>query len=84
MGGMESRTEGEKEKEMDKDPKWPSEADEEATRELVALGDEKGMSGVDLVHLYLHVEAILMRHDRNPRKLLDAMHHLSRTDAGNE
>jgi len=62
--------------------KWPSDTDEEATRELVALGDQRGISGVDLVNLYLDVEAILRRHDRNPRKLLDAMHHLS--EHGNE
>lgn len=58
-------------------PKWPSDADEEATRELVALGDEKGMSGMALIALYLDVEAILRRHDVNPRKLQDAMNYLS-------
>lgn len=64
--------------------KWPSDAEEEATRELVALGDEKGVSGIDLVNLFLDVEAIIRRHDCNPRKLLDAMHYLSRNDVGNE
>lgn len=71
--------------------RWPSDADEEATRELVALADELSakvnrdpmpLTGVALVNLYLDVEAILLRHDRNPRKLLDAMHHLS--EAGND
>jgi hypothetical protein len=65
-------------------PKWPSDAEEEATRELVAMGDSlvPEMSGKDLVNLYLSVETILSRHNVNPRKLLDAMDHLSRW--GNE
>lgn len=69
---------------MESDPKWPSDAEEEATRDLVALGDslEPQISGKNLVNLYLSVEAILARHDVNPRKLLDAMDHLSRY--GNE
>lgn len=67
--------------------RWPTDADEEATRELVALADSLSdkvnrdpmpLTGIALVNLYLDVEAILIRHDRNPRKLLDAMHYLSR------
>lgn len=77
--------------EEEKPEKWPSDDEEEATREIVALADELSdkvnrdpmpLTGMALLELYLSVDAILMRHDLNPRKLRDAMNYLS--DRGNE
>jgi hypothetical protein len=66
--------------------KWPTDAEEAATRELVELADsieieggpELSLTAKNLLKLYLDVEAILMRHDVNPRKLRDAMDYLAR------
>ena len=64
--------------------KWPTDAEEEATREMVALGDSlggnygTGISAMSLLEIYLSVDEILRRHNQNPRKLRDAMNYLSK------